>query len=421
MDQTQSNAEKSQELYSQRRRVEALRQQALFPQDHNKANRLIEELIDSEAILQEMQKTYAFPEFEGILIDTGRDGMKPGGVLMGDSTTDLDITVTLRQEYLPTSIVHLFEVDEHPLVTFELKYSGGENVRLRLKSYVEGYSAMAVDTLELTYKDKQAKIHQLPTFFPDKLNLVTELTRATLHIEVDDLDGKTRQHSTFPIWLLARTSAYLEIRDPSTNKKIDLRPYLGAWVTPNTPQVMELLRDAVDLHPQKQIVGFQTDPAGVRQQVSCIFEALKVRDIKYINSIVSFGGRTGEFIQRIRLPRETIEYKSANCVDGTVLMASILEFASLNPGIVLVPGHAFLAWETWETSNIPMTTDEKFQEWDYLETTMIDSADFKSANERGRKLARVYKEKWEDTGDSTYFNLISIKKVRSILGISPME
>ncbi len=34
-----------------------------------------------------------------------------------------------------------------------------------------------------------------------------------------------------------------------------------------------------------------------------------------------------------------------------MLLASLLDAASLHPAIVLVPGHAFLAWETTEGTN----------------------------------------------------------------------
>jgi hypothetical protein len=75
----------------------------------------------------------------------------------------------------------------------------------------------------------------------------------------------------------------------------------------------------------------------------------------------------------IRLPGETLRQRSANCIDGTLLMASMLEAASLNPGIVLIPGHAFLAWETQDRSG----------NWDYLETTLVSSKSFAEAQQVG--------------------------------------
>jgi hypothetical protein len=135
-------------------------------------------------------------------------------------------------------------------------------VRLRLASWVEGYSARAVSTLELG-QGEPAELPHLPTFFPDRLGPVTELTRATLHIEIDDLDGKAERHSSFPVWLLSRTSAYNGVKDPATGAWKDLTPYYGAWVTPNASAVMQVLRLAADYHPQHRFVGYQVDVEGV--------------------------------------------------------------------------------------------------------------------------------------------------------------
>ena len=116
-------------------------------------------------------------------------------------------------------------------------------------------------------------------------------------------------------------------------------------------------------------------------------------------------------MQRVRLPREALENKSANCLDGTILMASLLEAASLNPGIVLIPGHALLAWETNDHSN----------QWDYLETTMIGTQDFETAQKAGQLLATKQKEMAGQFDDPTYFRLLSLAGLRTEQRIVPME
>ncbi len=116
-------------------------------------------------------------------------------------------------------------------------------------------------------------------------------------------------------------------------------------------------------------------------------------------------------MQRIRLPRETLEKRSANCIDGTVLMASVLEAASLNPAIVLVPGHAFLAWEMQNGSN----------EWDYLETTLIGSREFEVAQKVGRTRAEQFQAKAAGEANKRMFRLLSIPGLRVNNGVLPME
>jgi hypothetical protein len=399
--------------YRQRRKVELLRQRLYAQPDPNASTRLTSALMKAEAELHRVTKALREQERvkgRGVLLDTGEEGAKPGGILMGRDTTGVDVQVRLRMSHVPTGIAHLLDAGRTPLVSFDIKYVGRTHVRLRLTSFVEGYSAHAVDTVELK-TDDGVEIPQFPTFFADRLESIREMTRATLHIRIDDLDGKTEQESTFPIWLLARTSAYNGVEDPSSGEWVDLSPYYGAWVTPNTPEIMEVLRRAADLHPEQSIVGYQVDATGVEEQVKALFNALKVEGIVYINSVLSFGATKGEYMQRVRLPRESLASRSANCIDGTVLMASLLEAASLNPGLVLVPGHAFLAWETQDATG----------EWDFLETTMIGSHDFLAAHDSGKGTAKHYQSLADHTGDAYYFSLLSLPELRARYGIYPME
>src|SRR5262249_29128158 len=150
-------------------------------------------------------------------------------------------------------------------------------------------------------------------------------------------------------------------RDPATHGWADLSRYLGAFVTPNTPSVIAFLRQVADHHPDQRLVGYQGDAAAVEPQVKAVFEALRKAGITYINSVIAFSPDDGTATQRVRLPRQSLADREANCIDGTVLFASLLEAASLNPAIIVVPGHAFLGWESWRRSDV----------WHYLETTLI--------------------------------------------------
>lgn len=325
--------------------------------------------------------------------------------LLGPETTGLEIAVNLRMTSVPTSIVHLFESSTHPLVHFNVRNANPGIKRLRLISYVEGYSARSVETVEVE-QNIPIPVDQLPTFFPDRLSTVTELTRATVNVEVEDLDAKTEVHRTVPVWLLARTTAPLKLQDPSNGTWIDMSQYLGAFVTPNSPAIMQYLKLAIDKHPRKRLVGYQVGPDEVASQVQAVYEALASSGIKYVNSIIEFTPDHGAANQRVRLPREALANTSANCVDGVVLIASLLEAISLNPAIVVVPGHAFLAWETGRNTN----------DWRYLETTMLSTGSFDEACSRGDAAAL----KWSAADNKDMFNRLSLRDLRA-QGITPLE
>src|SRR5690606_33680790 len=85
--------------------------------------------------------------------------------------------------------------------------------------------------------------------------------------------------------------------------------------------------------------GYQTkDKERVLQMVSAMFRAIQSHEIVYSAMPPSFE-KTG---QRIRLLDKVIETKFGNCIDLSLLFASLLEAIDLNPIIVLTSGHAFV-------------------------------------------------------------------------------
>src|SRR5262249_5247817 len=151
------------------------------------------------------------------------------------------------------------------------------------------------------------------------------------------------------------------------------------------------------------------DRGFVERQVRALYRALQDIKIMYVNTVICFGAGGGENMQRIRLPRESITTRGANCVDGTGLFAIVLQAASLNAALFLVPGHAFLAWQT-----------QREGEWDYLETTVIGTKQFEDAQHVGRQLASRNKDLSETTR-MPIMREIDIGMIRSQFEITPME
>lgn len=295
----------------------------------------------------------------------------------------IEVEATLHWSRLPTGIAHVLDPAVNPLIQYHVQPPASGLQRLRLRTHVEGYSAHAVDTVELAQGDAPRTVSHLPTMFPDAIRKLHEATQATVHVEVQDLDApgaefRVQSHATMRTCLLPTTTAVLAQRDPATGAHQDLTNYLACWVTPNADEVMDVLREAAGRVADGQMVGYQVDPAGVEQQVRALFEALRARGVAYVNSVLAIG-IDGYQTQRIRLPREALARRSANCIDGTALYASVLEAASLQPGIVVVPGHAFLAWRP-QRPGVPGAAP-----WDFLETTLTMTHDFQHALEQGRR------------------------------------
>jgi hypothetical protein len=391
------------EEYQQQLHVNRLRREVFQQNDPTASDTLLAELHAAERTLSEIEARRG--EVEG--------QQHKGSAVLGIETTGLSAEVQLRMAQIPTSYYHLLDPGQDPLFTCQINNGSDETRRVRLSSYIEGYSARATDTAELDPGVKET-FNQLPTLFPKAINDLNELTRATLNVLVEDLDTeKVEIHRTYPVWLLARTSAPLALKDPHTGRWRDMTSYLGAFVTPNVPALMEFLREAVDLHPDRRLVGYQIDKEQVEPQVRALFDALKTKaGIHYVNSVIDFSPDSGSANQRVRLPRESLQNKQANCIDGAVLFASLLEAISLSPAIVIIPGHAFVAWETWR---------DESDEWRYLETTMVGSHTFGEARESAEKLARRYMDLAQSTKDPSRFRLQPLRRLRAEYKITPME
>jgi len=112
------------------------------------------------------------------------------------------------------------------------------------------------------------------------------------------------------------------------------------------------------------------------KKIKAIFDALQLKyQLKYSNEVIYYGTDKAYFFQSIKLPNDTLRTRLGNCIDFSALFASILEALGINSVIALIPGHAFVGWETWKES-------AKFQ---FLETTAIEKMSFEDAFSIGQK------------------------------------
>jgi hypothetical protein len=369
--------------------------------------------------------------------EKGKAGLsKSMGVPLGPETTGLLVVTTIRLQPIPTGVYHLLDPETDPLLTVTIKNKSYDPRRVCVTAYIEGLSAKTIKTVELAPMDEVGQaINLLPSLIPEQARRITEVQRCTLNVEVVDLDNKVESQDTYSLVLLARNSSFNSVVDPVTARPRDMTKYYAAWVTPNVEPVQALVRKAAERVPGRCFWGYQARPkpdetatqvkassqrhrAGATPtrsestgaQVKALFDTLKEAGIVYVDSVIDFGAGRGQVTQRTRLPRESLRHRSANCIDGTVLFASLLEFASLHAAIVLVPGHAFVAWETWRGTN----------DWDYLETTMIGSADFETARQHARELFQQFDDKDLAGEDGPIPRVLKLNDLRA-QGIWPME
>jgi len=281
--------------------------------------------------------------------------------------------VRLMTAVLPTGVLHLYSAADYGVVAFSLANPANDPATLFVSSWIEDLTHTRTDEVRLGPAASRT-VQQVPTLKAEAVAGAHEVRKALLHTRVSRLGPVGEELlslNDFEVRLLARDMLVWTARS-GPQAWADLSYQLAAWVTPNAPAVVAVVGRAAARIPDRRLVGYQgggtTDEraAAVRSQVQALFESVKHHDggMAYVNAPVGFGGNPGDVPQRISLPRDSIVNRQANCVDGVVLFASLMERIGLNVVLVLVPGHAFVGWETGPSSG----------QYEYLETTMNDFA-----------------------------------------------
>jgi hypothetical protein len=148
-----------------------------------------------------------------------------------------------------------------------------------------------------------------------------------------------------------------------------------------------------------RIMGYQQNGIFVEKQIKAAYEVIAARKWHYFGGFVMGAG------QKIRYPVETMRERSANCIEGALLLSAIMESMDLRTGIVLVPGHAFLAWKSQRNGDFDR----------FIETTMAfdqnNPAKYEQAAQAGMRQFIKHKR------EGTLQNIIDIRKMWN-LGIS---
>jgi hypothetical protein len=144
----------------------------------------------------------------------------------------------------------------------------------------------------------------------------------------------------------------------------------AAFVNENSPVVEEILKEALRWGAVQQFAGYRQGKASaedVRMQVFAIWNVLQRHNVKYSSITTPSGFSEDVHSQSVRFVGEAFQMSQANCVDGSVLFASVLYKISIFPVLVKIPGHMFLGFYLNPQSVRTLNNLE------FLETTMLGS------------------------------------------------
>ncbi len=163
--------------------------------------------------------------------------------------------------------------------------------------------------------------------------------------------------------------------DKEKDKALSLQFMFAAYVNEEHPKIDELLKEGMN----KKYIDSWGGGALETPQVKAIWRVLKDKGIKYSSiTTVPDSEKSKVRSQAVRQFSDAINNKQANCVDGTIVFASILRKIGISPFLVLIPGHAFLGYYGRDSE------DSKEMKMFFLETTMLGSkATFEDAMKQG--------------------------------------
>ena len=216
---------------------------------------------------------------------------------------------------------------------------------------------------------------------------------------------------------------------------VDVCFMFAAYVNEQHPYVDKILREALNTKIVDSFTGYQSkDKAEVYRQVYALWQALSQRDLRYSDITTSSAESETVSSQHVRLIDESINNAQANCVDGSVLFASLLRKVGIEPYLVMVPGHCYLAFALdeqgedvvgLETTLIGGGAPAKFKEIKGLRKLISKEAaadpsyaTFSAAVEMGTADLRKNKDKFEADDEPNYL-LMPVAAARK-LGILPI-
>jgi hypothetical protein len=240
-----------------------------------------------------------------------------------------------------------------------------QTLHSRISVKISGWSDDEIQTVEVAAGQSHT-FKFAPSFLP-RLYHNHEISAATARIDVTDAQGRSVYVSTMPVRLRAVDDMYW-----GTNFKY--APFIASWVTPHAAEIEKILALAKERVPARRLPGYENWKNAAEQEKStelqarAIFAAVKQHGVSYVKSSMTFGGNQ-DVSQRIRMPHESLNDNSANCIDGVVTFASLFENLGMDPVVVLVPGHAYVG----------VRMAQGGEHYLFIDTAQVARVDFDSA------------------------------------------
>jgi hypothetical protein len=291
---------------------------------------------------------------------------------------DYEITDDLGGNIFPSAILSIATTDAQIIIPSDTMYLGNPKsiIGVRVRSS-KPLSHVRVEVAETKFYAQSVSEFDLPKpdidyiIYPDIIwnyeALKNNAQPEPISVVVDaEINGKKigRKIQTFSV----RSINECLLGYYTKGRKFhDTGIFFAAYVNEDHPMIDQILREALNTRIVNKFLGYQARnaAAAVDKQVYALWNVLQKRNFRY--SSVSNTSLSSNVVisQRVRTFEDALNSSQINCVDGSVLFASLLRAINIEPILVRIPGHMFVGYYT----------DSNRKNVNFLETTMIGDVD----------------------------------------------
>jgi len=325
------------------------------------------------------------------------------GVLFTRNRTkesESEVSVNIMDE-IPTAVYHLMKDYRASAISVALSNNSNETEKYKILYRIGPNSKMETKEIVLP-QAKKTKLNLIPLLTPDSIRKYNNVpTPEDIYVEIYRVspvgDTELVLHKRYETSMLPCDQFCMRMID-ANSQSYDLSSALATWVTYTDRNLSEVVSKAsikgMKMNPTVKIVGQQSpdvftgpnsDNRSLDQkdsdflaQINLLYDTLKDDyHLTYVNQPMVY-----KTTQRIKFPCETLKNKG-NCIELSVLFASLLESVEFDPIIILFKesGHAVVGWR------IKQGGKEKYR---FLETNVFGE-DFNKAVVKGINLLKEHK------------------------------
>jgi hypothetical protein len=232
-----------------------------------------------------------------------------------------------------------------------------------VKWEIESIDKSYFDKVSGDFMSQQAgqEVYFMPNIPWNISTLTKQISSSPINVifRVFDADGNKAEKS-LPLFMRSINDCIYRYHE----QKFDF--LFTAFIQEQHPEIDKILKEALNTKLISSVSGYQGDDANTILQVAAIWKVLHDRGFQY-SSVTTTSTNSNNVIvsQAVRTFDNSMKTNQANCVDGTVVFASLLRAINISTVMVLTHNHCFLGFYT----------SRKKDKILYLETTMLSHSD----------------------------------------------